>query len=74
MQFELTEALIDEILFFMEDQNGEFYIDTVEGIVAGGIEGLDLYFDENPDIDRDDDSRFINLYLAAKKIQKVRRN
>jgi ribosomal protein S18 acetylase RimI-like enzyme len=33
MQFELTEALIDEILFFMEDQNGEFLLDTQEGIV-----------------------------------------
>ena len=48
MQFELTDVLIDEILFFMEDQSGEFYIDTVEGIVAGGIEGLDFYLDANP--------------------------
>ena len=61
MQFELTDALIDEILFFMEDQGGEFYIDTVEGIVAGGMEGLDFYFDANPEIDRDDESRFIDL-------------
>ena len=61
MQFELTDALIDEILFFMEDQDGEFYIDTVEGIVAGGIEGLEFYLDENPEIDRDDESRFIDL-------------
>jgi GNAT superfamily N-acetyltransferase len=30
MQFELTEALIDEILFSMEDQNGEFLLDTQE--------------------------------------------
>jgi ribosomal protein S18 acetylase RimI-like enzyme len=33
MQFELTDALIDEILFFMEDQNGEFFLDTQEGAV-----------------------------------------
>jgi GNAT superfamily N-acetyltransferase len=33
MQFELNQALIDEILFFMEDQDGEFLLDTREGIV-----------------------------------------
>jgi GNAT superfamily N-acetyltransferase len=33
MQFDLTSALIDEILFFMEDQGGEFLVDTQEGIV-----------------------------------------
>jgi hypothetical protein len=32
MQFELTGALIDDILFSMEDQNGIFYLDTREGI------------------------------------------
>jgi ribosomal protein S18 acetylase RimI-like enzyme len=40
MQFELTEALIDDILFSMEDQNGEFFMDTQDGMVAGG-EGLE---------------------------------
>ena len=33
MQFELIEALIDNILFAMEDQNGIFYLDTQDGIV-----------------------------------------
>jgi GNAT superfamily N-acetyltransferase len=33
MQFELTEALIDNILFAMEDQNGIFYLDSREGTV-----------------------------------------
>jgi GNAT superfamily N-acetyltransferase len=33
MQFELTKAMIDEILFFMEDQDGEFLLDTQEGAV-----------------------------------------
>jgi len=33
MQFELSPALIDEILFFMEDQEGDFFVDTQEGIV-----------------------------------------
>ena len=58
MQFELTDALIDEILFSMEDQNGEFCLDTVEGVVVGGVDG--------PDISRDDDDgeggeRYISL-------------
>jgi GNAT superfamily N-acetyltransferase len=35
MRFELTEELIDDILFSMEDQNGEFRVDTAEGVVAG---------------------------------------
>jgi len=33
MQFELNKTLIDEILFFMEDQDGDFVLDTQEGIV-----------------------------------------
>ncbi|MCL2762161.1 MAG: UPF0158 family protein [Treponema sp.] len=33
MQFELSSALIDEILFFMEDQGGDFLLDTQEGVV-----------------------------------------
>jgi GNAT superfamily N-acetyltransferase len=35
MYFELTEALIDDILFSMEDQNGIFYMDLQEGIIRG---------------------------------------
>jgi GNAT superfamily N-acetyltransferase len=61
MQFELTGALIGDILFSMEDQDGEYYIDTAEGLVAGGMDGLESYFDENPDIDQEDESRFISL-------------
>ncbi|MDR0600932.1 MAG: GNAT family N-acetyltransferase [Treponema sp.] len=34
MQFELTEALIDDILFSMEDQEGEFFIDTEKSIIS----------------------------------------
>jgi ribosomal protein S18 acetylase RimI-like enzyme len=34
MQFELTEALIDDILFSMENQDMEFYLDTKEGVVV----------------------------------------
>jgi ribosomal protein S18 acetylase RimI-like enzyme len=35
MQFELTDALIDDIVFTMEDQNGIFFVDTYEGGVVG---------------------------------------
>ena len=56
MQFELTEALIDDILFTMEDQEGEFYLDTVEGIIVGGLDGPDIFDD-----DEEDPGRYINL-------------
>jgi len=46
MQFELSSALIDDILFFMEDQEGEFFVDTQEGFV---ISVDDEEFDENAD-------------------------
>jgi len=37
----LTQALTDEILFYMEDQNGEFLLDTCEGIILNADdEGL----------------------------------
>jgi ribosomal protein S18 acetylase RimI-like enzyme len=49
MQFELTEALIDDILFAMEDQGGEFLLDTVEGVVSGGPGGLDFSGEETDD-------------------------
>jgi GNAT superfamily N-acetyltransferase len=53
MQFELNPALIDEILFFMEDQDGEFLVDTREGIVISAD-------DEEFDYDADED-RYISL-------------
>jgi GNAT superfamily N-acetyltransferase len=46
MQFELTEALMDDILFSMEDQNGDFYIDTKDGVVAGGAGSDEIPDDE----------------------------
>ena len=53
MQFELTEALLDDILFSMEDQEGEFYIDCQEEVVING--------EELADINNDRDDRFIDL-------------
>jgi ribosomal protein S18 acetylase RimI-like enzyme len=34
MRFDLTGALIDDVLFSMEDQNGEFLMDTREGMIV----------------------------------------
>jgi len=35
MRFELTPALIDEILYSMQDQGGEFFLDTREAAIVG---------------------------------------
>ena len=59
MQFELTEALIDDILFSMEDQDGEFCLDTVEGVVAGGADGPEIDWDEG--LNSDGGPRYIEL-------------
>jgi ribosomal protein S18 acetylase RimI-like enzyme len=61
MKFDLTNALIDEILFFMEDQEGSFSLDTVEGIVTGGLDGLDPLDDDFEDDDGEDGERYIDL-------------
>jgi len=61
MQFELTKALIDDILFAMEDQMGEFMLDTVEGVVAGGPDDPDLLEDERDDDDGEGGERYIEL-------------
>ena len=63
MQFELTEALIDDILFSMEDQDGEFMIDTVNGVVSGGIDGplAAGEEDESPDTESGSGPRYISL-------------
>ncbi|MDR0447178.1 MAG: GNAT family N-acetyltransferase [Treponema sp.] len=58
MRFELSEALIDDILFSMEDQEGEFMMDTVEGVVAGGIGDQGF---SNDELDDDDGTRYISL-------------
>ena len=61
MQFELTEALIDDILFSMEDQNGEFLLDTVESMVVGGMDGLGMLEEEDGADDDESGSRYISL-------------
>ena len=53
MRFELNEALIDDILFFMEDQNVESLLDTEEGMVIGTE---DEAFDEDAE-----EGRYLSL-------------
>ncbi|MDR1277744.1 MAG: GNAT family N-acetyltransferase, partial [Treponema sp.] len=45
MPFELTEALMDDILFSMENQAADFFLDTSAGVISGGL-------DEIPDPER----------------------
>jgi len=52
MQFELNQTLTDEIIFFMEDQSGEFLLDTEEGVVINADE---------EGLDENDGSRYISL-------------
>ncbi|MDR3166836.1 MAG: GNAT family N-acetyltransferase [Treponema sp.] len=57
MLFELTEALMDDILFSMEDQGDDFFVDTQEGIVTGV---MDFEFEEYPE-ERGAEVRYIPL-------------
>jgi ribosomal protein S18 acetylase RimI-like enzyme len=61
MQFELTEALIDDILFAMEDQMGEFVMDTVEGVVSGGVDDPEFDGEDLDDDDGEGGERYIGL-------------
>ncbi|MDR0444629.1 MAG: UPF0158 family protein [Treponema sp.] len=54
--FELDDALMEEILFFMENQDGNFVMDTQEAVVLD----IDNY-DNDDALDFDDDERFISL-------------
>ena len=54
MQFELSEALLDDILFSMEDQDMTFFIDTLEVVVIT-LEDAEEF------TDKDNDERFISL-------------
>jgi hypothetical protein len=65
MRFELTKALIDDILFSMEDQNGEFLLDTRAGMVSNTE--LDEFTDEPEEIEETEETedgaetRFVSL-------------
>jgi ribosomal protein S18 acetylase RimI-like enzyme len=55
MQFELDKLLMDEILFYMENQDGDFLLDAREGRIVS------LNDDNEEDLDFDGDERFIAL-------------
>ena len=57
MHFDLDEALLDQILFAMEDQDGEFRLDTQEGVVYT-LEEI-----EEMGEDPDDEDRYIPIPL-----------
>jgi len=61
MRFELTEVLIDDILFAMEDQGSEFLLDTVEGVVSGGLDDPEFDGEDMDDDDGEGGARFIGL-------------
>jgi GNAT superfamily N-acetyltransferase len=60
MKFELTTELIDDILFSMESQDGDFCVDTRKGRVSGGDGDV---FDEDEDVEdgADEEGRYIDL-------------
>ena len=61
MRFELTGALIDDILFAMEDQGGDFLLDTVEGVVSGGVDDPEFDGEDIDDDDGEGGKRYIGL-------------
>jgi ribosomal protein S18 acetylase RimI-like enzyme len=57
MSFELDKIMIDEILFHMENQDGEFVLDTQKGHIASvtkieKVDSVDHDFDFHDNIDR----------------------
>jgi GNAT superfamily N-acetyltransferase len=78
MQFELNPVLIDEILFFMEDQDGEFLVDTQKGIViSAGDEEFDGDAEEGryislPEWDSSEGFRMMEHFTAALRNALVR--
>jgi ribosomal protein S18 acetylase RimI-like enzyme len=80
MQFELTETLIDDIIFTMENQEWISYLDTVEGVVVGedALEFGELEKDiENryiglPDWDSSDGYNLMEQFAAGLKNKVIR--
>jgi ribosomal protein S18 acetylase RimI-like enzyme len=63
MHFELSKALKDSIVFFMEDQYGSFFVDTREGTVVS-TEDPEKEFEPDADFsetDSDGTPRYIDL-------------
>jgi len=81
MQFELDRILTDEILFYMENQNGEFLMDTQEAKVINidkyNLDGEHDYEDKNryiplPQWDSNDGFRLMEKFVVELKNPVVR--
>ncbi|MDR0690298.1 MAG: GNAT family N-acetyltransferase [Spirochaetaceae bacterium] len=78
MQFELSKALMDDILFSMEDQNQEFLVDTQEGVIVNReeIDGSDMErenrFISLPIWDSSDGYRLMERFAASFKNPVIR--
>jgi GNAT superfamily N-acetyltransferase len=78
MQFELSTALMDDILFSMEDQNQEFFVDAREGVLVNG-EDIDESAGEQgerfiplPEWDSSEGYRLMERFAAGFRNQVVR--
>ncbi|MDR0636743.1 MAG: GNAT family N-acetyltransferase [Treponema sp.] len=72
--FELTEALINDLLFSMEDQEGEFYMDTQDAMI---VESANLEDNRNryinlPDWDSSDGFRLMERFTVGVRNPLVR--
>jgi GNAT superfamily N-acetyltransferase len=81
MQFELTEALIGDLLFSMEDQEGEFLLDTQDGVIVGeNDDGFDEAVEEEagdryiplPGWDSSDGFRLMEHFAAGLRNPAIR--
>jgi ribosomal protein S18 acetylase RimI-like enzyme len=64
MRFELTEALIGDMLFSMEDQDGEFLLDTRQGILVNAADD---------DFNREDEAEEFNAGVLPPEDDKTER-
>jgi GNAT superfamily N-acetyltransferase len=79
MQFELSEALIKDLLFSMEDQMGNFLLDTQEGVIIGEeddgfdeMEGDEDRYISLPGWDSSDGFRLMEHFAAGLRNPSVR--
>jgi ribosomal protein S18 acetylase RimI-like enzyme len=59
MQFDLDEALIDQILFSMEDQDNIFFVDVYKGTVVNQSE-IDESLEKEKNVDQDSE-RYVSI-------------
>ncbi|MDR1326287.1 MAG: GNAT family N-acetyltransferase [Treponema sp.] len=72
--FELTEALINDLLFSMEDQEGEFYMDVQDAVIAESVNTEDNKnrYISLPDWDSSDGFRLMERFTVGVRNPLVR--